>query len=114
MQRKIKLINVQVKNIIDKANIDIQQIPGVLKYQKYYGNVVVYKEHKYDSIETRFRKNCFRLDNSIPKWSYPLIYDVALKESRKNVPYYAPECVIAITNAQKTVDELKHHVNNRQ
>lgn len=108
MRKQTKLINSQIQKIIYKSNLEIQQIKGISKYEEFFGKVSV-RSHFDDtnSIKSKFYRNWFSLDDSIPEWSYPLIYDIALKESKLSGTFRQPEDLVASSNAEKTVKQLE-------
>jgi hypothetical protein len=116
IQKQTKIINAQILNIINKANSDIQLIEGIYKYQEFFGKVIVCSHtDDSESIKRRFHKNWFRLDNTIPKWSHPLIYNIAVKHSELSSygSFRQPEDFAAADFAKETIKQLEQSINNK-
>ena len=103
-------IKKEIEYITEQANKKIQALENIDKYQQLFGKVTLCVNNSCDgSILHRFEHvNWNRLDKTIPKWSYPFVYELAVKNSNPNKGYYRnPESYIAIDYAEKTVKELE-------
>lgn len=102
-------ITADIENIKRQANINIQKIENIDKYQKLYGVVhLTVHTKKCDSILYKFEQvNWNKLDSTIPKWSYPFIYEVALKNSKFGDTGRNPEMICARDFAEETVNKLR-------
>lgn len=113
MRKQTEIINSQIQKVISKSNFEIQQIRGISKYQEFFGKVSVsLSVNGTNSIKEKFDKSWYQLDESIPKWSYPLIYEMALKESEliEGFNYGRnPEALVAAEHARKTVEFLEQY-----
>lgn len=104
------MIDAQILNIVNKANYDIQRIKGISKYQEFFGQVFVCSHtNDTNSIKRQFQDKWFRLDNTIPSWSHPLIYDIAVKNSKilSSRQFMQPEDFVAMDYAKKTMEQLE-------
>ncbi len=105
-KQKAENIKNEIEMIMQNANKQIQEINGIDKYQELYGSQeLTIDVTSNGSILDRFRyKNWNRLDHTIPKWSYPFIYDVAVEESKRHC--HTPEGMCASSFAAETVKQL--------
>lgn len=119
IQKQTNRANAQILKIVNKANADIQKIKGISKYQDFFGKVIICSETEDSkSIKRRFHNNWFRLDNTIPKWSYPLIYKIAAEQSKLSSysSFRQPEDLVAMDFARETMKQLKQlnqSINNK-
>jgi len=98
----------EIENITQQATEEIQKIENIDKYQQLFGKVTLDVCNSRDSILHRFEQvNWNRLDKTIPKWSYPFVYELALKNSKINGYYRNPESSVAQSFAEETVKELE-------
>ena len=105
-------IKKEIEYITEQANQEIQKIKNIDKYQKLFGKVDLSIDlHTDDSILYKFEQiNWNRLDKTIPKWSYPFIYELALKNSKMIT--HLPEGMCAQDFAKETVILLDKILKN--
>ena len=103
----------QIKNIKDQISIrknncfeDIQKIRGIKDYEHLNGKIIVNCEsEEFDMNCTRqkFHINLCQLTEESKPWTYPFIYNLAIKEieNYKN-DKWLPESMLSFDNANET------------
>jgi hypothetical protein len=110
------IVRSSIDDIVKVAQNRIQFIYDIERYQQLYGNIKITAEHSWgDSITYEFRDRSWNtLTDKLPEWSYPVLYQIALKESKITRKYTTPEELVARDCAAKTVKELELFFAKRQ
>ncbi len=105
-----KRIETQIKQIVSKANAEVQLITEIDKYEELFGKIKLdYKQciDTKQSIIHRFEtRNWNRMDESMPKWSYKVLYDRAVNNAHQHYTKQ-PEEMCASVFASKTARLLE-------
>ncbi len=111
---KTNIVTQRIDGIVREAQSKIHLIDDITRYQQLYGNVNIIAEHLYsDSITRMFRNSWFQLNDKLPTWSYPILYQMALKES-EYTEYTVPEAAAARDFAYRTAKELELYFAQHQ